>query len=448
MWLRDEVCVTIFVKNVIYVGLNIGFAYLCQLIVAFLDISMEKHCHFIYLVLTLLVLSCSAASLSAQEEVDSLSGGAKYVHRLGFDFRGAYVASSAHLDNYGFAHGESTVIHSAVSAYLKYSFSYTSATRLGRLYPGAYQGIGVGATSFFDNWRVGTPVNVYVFQGAPVKRLSRKLSIDYEWNFGASFGWEKYHTGMDPVNIVVGSDVNAYINLGFMLNYRFTKNWSLTAGLDMTHYSNGNTSWPNPGVNTIGGRVGMVYRFGGSGEPAAGAMPHEEFRPHMSYDLMAYCAARKRMLFVGQEGYDSYPELLPGRFGILGLNFAPMYNFNRYFRAGVSADFQYDESSGLPKYWIEGTTGEDIKFYRPPYWKQISGGLSVRGELVMPIFSINAGIGYNFFGSADSRNCYQVLALKVHVARSLFLNVGYQLNSFHNPNNLMLGIGYTFHNLR
>lgn len=145
--------------------------------------------------------------------------------------------------------------------------------------------------------------------------------------------------------------------------------------------------------------------------------------------------------------HDS-PELLPGRFGIAGINFSPMYNFNRFFRAGMSVDIQYDESSDLASYWVDGTYGDDIKFRRPPFFHQVSAGLSLRGELVMPIFSINAGVGYNILGNPDTRNLYQVLALKIHMTRSLFLHIGYQLNKFENPNNLMIGIGYRFHDLR
>ena len=99
-------------------------------------------------------------------------------------------------------------------------------------------------------------------------------------------------------------------------------------------------------------------------------------------------------------------------------------------------------------YWVEGTYGEEVKFYRPPFFHQVSWGLSARGELVMPIFSINAGMGYNLFGNTDAKNFYQVLALKIHLARSFFLHVGYQLNSFKNPNNLMIGFGYRFHDRR
>lgn len=145
---------------------------------------------------------------------------------------------------------------------------------------------------------------------------------------------------------------------------------------------------------------------------------------------------------------DGMKEVLPGHFGIAGINFAPMWNFNRFLRAGISADIQYDESSDLKNYWVEGTYGDEIRFYRPSFFHQVSGGLSARGELVMPIFSINAGLGYNLLGNSDSKNFYQVLALKVHVTRSFFLHIGYQLNSFKNPNNLMIGVGYRFHDKR
>lgn len=37
--------------------------------------------------------------------------------------------------------------------------------------------------------------------------------------------------------MVVGSKVNAYINLGFFLNWQIAANTNLKAGIDVTHYS-------------------------------------------------------------------------------------------------------------------------------------------------------------------------------------------------------------------
>lgn len=375
---------------------------------------------------------------------DSAALSHRFIHHIGADVRGAYIAPAR--EAIGYTYFGSSERHTGSSAHIKYSFSYPSASREGRLYPGAYQGIGLGATTFFDNSHTGVPVSAYLFQGAPILRLARNLTFDYEWNFGASFGWKKYDDILyPPVNLIVGSSVNAYINLGFFLSYRLSRDWKLAAGVDLTHYSNGNTSLPNPGVNSIGARLGVTYTFDGERalRTLADNSSASEFRPHLSYDLVLYGAVRKKVIDV-----NGFAEILPGRFGIGGLNFAPMYNFNRFLRAGVSLDVQYDESSNLSKHWVEGTYGDDIKFYRPSFFSQVSWGLSARGELVMPIFSINAGMGYNLIGNTDAKNFYQVLALKIHVVRSLYVHIGYQLNSFKNPNNLMIGLGYRFHDKR
>ena len=78
--------------------------------------------------------------------------------------------------------------------------------------------------------------------------------------------------------------------------------------------------------------------------------------------------------------------LYPALFGIVGLNFNPMYNFNKYFRAGVSVDAQYDESANIKDYRVEESSSSDVKFHRPPFHKQFAVGLSVRG-----------GAGYAYF---------------------------------------------------
>ena len=75
-------------------------------------------------------------------------------------------------------------------------------------------------------------------------------------------------------------------------------------------------------------------------------------------------------------------------------------------------------------------------------------GLSGRMEYVMPYFSINFGVGANILRKGkDLKGWYQVLALKVNMTNDMYLNVGYNLQNFKDPNYLMLGIGYRFHNL-
>lgn len=364
-------------------------------------------------------------------------------HSIGFDLRPSYVFPTRSFFTGDNAAGKP--INTALSAHLKYAFRFSPDSRLGRLYPYAYQGIGMAYNTFFNSSEVGTPVAVYAFQGSRIAKLAPGLTLDYEWNFGASFGWKRYNPETNYYNDVVGSRINAYINAGFFLNWQVAPQWSLTAGVDLTHYSNGNTNYPNSGVNTVGARIGLVRTFGDSAaEPATASVGKEEepssLAGRISYDVVLYGSTRRRGILL-----DNGPLLVPGSFGVAGLNFNPMYRVNRYFRAGVSVDAQYDESANLKDYHVEGTSGGDIKFYRPPFREQFAVGLSLRAELNMPIFSVNVGFGRNLIQQGeDTRGFYQILALKTFVTPRLFLHVGYQLHDFKDPNNLMLGLGWRF----
>lgn len=335
-------------------------------------------------------------------------------------------------------------VDATLGLHLKYAFRFSPDSRLGRLYPHAYQGIGVAWNTFFNADEVGNPTAVYVFQGSRLARLAPRLTLDYEWNFGASFGWRNYSIYTNPYNIVVGSRINAYIDVGLFLNWRIDPRWSLTAGVDLAHYSNGNTNYPNSGVNTVGARIGVTRTFGGVSSEAASPSTYEDelstLAGRISYDVLVYGATRKRGII-----WEDGGKLVPGSFAVLGLNFNPMYVINKYFRAGLSLDAQYDESANLKDHCVDVFDSDDLKFYRPPFREQFAVGLSLRAELNMPIFSVNIGIGRNVICRGDDTDVfYQILALKAFVTRRLFLHVGYQLSDFKNPNNLMLGLGWRF----
>ena len=396
--------------------------------------------------LCLLVHPAINANLEAQTIIGQRNDSVSHPlirHQLGFDVRPGYIVST-----HSFLQGDNAQqkkIDQSLSFHFKYAFRFSKESNLGRLFPHTYQGIGISYHTFFSPAELGNPVSVYAFQGSRIAQLSPRLSFDYEWNFGASFGWKKYHPGTNAYNYVVGSKINAYINLGFLLNWQLAAEWQLTAGIDLSHFSNGNTQYPNAGVNTVGGRIGLVHTFGANaGTVMSGRRTTQRIKPHISYDIVLYGASKRKGVIKPDEAY-----LAPGSFGVLGFNFNPMYNFHQYFRAGASLDVQYDESANIKEYEADYNDQAEHRFYRPPFKEQLAVGLSVRGELVMPIFTINVGIGYNVYHKCtDTQGMYQILALKTSVTRNLFLHVGYQLSKFKDPNNLMLGIGYRFHNKR
>ena len=332
--------------------------------------------------------------------------------------------------------------------HLKYAFQFGPETRFGRNYPFTYQGVGLGYNTFFNSAEVGTPVALYVFQHARIAALTERLSLDYEWNFGLSAGWKPYDNDYNSYNGAVGSRVNAYLNAGIYLNWSLSRYFDFIIGGDFTHFSNGNTKFPNAGVNTTGAKIGLVYNFNREESDLTKSLvkPYiPRFPRHISYDLVLFGSWRRKGVAVGDKQYAA-----PDAYGVAGFNFATMYNFGYKFRAGLSVDGVYDGSANVyTEDYIVGYDGGDpgYQFHTPSFDKQIALGISGRAEFVMPYFTVGFGLGFNVLHKGgDLKSFYQMLTLKVGVTRNTFVHVGYCLKDFQTPNYLMLGVGFRFNN--
>lgn len=327
-----------------------------------------------------------------------------------------------------------------VTPEVRAGFSFSRSTRYGRLYHGVTQGIGFSWNTILPHSSLGHPAGIFLFQTVPFYS-SGAISFEAGWDFGISTPWQHFEYQQEPTNTAIGSKTNALLGVSLGTVYRLNSRMAIKAALTATHYSNGNTHLPNAGVNTTGLRLGFIYTIGHEKADDTPVTPlPDDFRKGFGYDLTVYGATRKRV--VRDSSGDNI--IAPGSFGVAGLNFAPMYTFGRYLRAGVSLDMQYDESANLGPNLVEGTYGDEVRFYRQSFTERFSAGLSLRGELTLPIFSIGVGIGRNLIAKGDNRAFYQILLLKAYVFRGAFLQAGYRLHDFHEPSNLMLGVGYTF----
>ena len=389
--------------------------------------------------LYIVALMCLGAFLAAKADSIPSAFSKPLLWRIGVEAAGGYVPGTN-----GFLRGDNASgkrIDGSFGGALRADFSFGGDTREGMLYRGLYQGVGIGANAFFSGSELGAPISAFVYQGAPICRFSRRLWLGYEWKFGAAFGWKRYDEDAEYVNPCVSTRVTAMMGIAFKLHYALAESWVLSAGIEGAHYSNGNTSWPNSGVNAVGVTLGVAYAFGSSRDEAADApswLAEEADRGEWMYDIVAFGAWRKRIVEVGD---PAERELSPGKFAVAGLQFAPLRRINRWVAVGPALDLQWGESAGIAPYWVEGSTGGNMKFMRPPFGKQLSAGLSAHAELTMPIFAVNVGLGYDIISPKGNRRFYQSLTLKTFVTKRIFVNVGYRLADFKDPENLMLGIG-------
>lgn len=401
---------------------------------------MKKTPYYIY---TLLAIVCLALPVKAAEqehvqsaEADSTATG-HYVHQIAVDLMPGLI-----LHTNDFLRGSNpevrTMNHNTGFRF-KYAFSAPEQSEEARIFRDAYQGIGIGYNDF--NPQLGNPLSVFLLQGARIASLSSRLSLNYEWNLGLAFGWHPYNEETNPDNKVIGSRVTAYIGLDFYLRWIMSRHVDLNLGVGVAHYSNGNTQYPNLGLNTAFLNLGASCYIG---RKANHLLHRHEVAPpvshDISYDLIVYGAWRQR------GGYENgYPFLLNGKTAVVGFNFNPMYRLNHWLKLGASLDGTYDRTANI--YYDVDYIDPDYndQYRRPSTAKQMTLGMSARAEFTMPYFAINFGIGKNFLNTeGEFGGMYEVLALKINITRRSLLHIGYSLNNFHTPKHLMLGVGWRF----
>lgn len=377
-----------------------------------------------HILLAILILTISALNADGK---DSLSY-ERTAHRITAEIRPAYNIPTHNFYRGGNPSGKA--IGSVTSYHLKYSFAR----------PGTYQGIGLSINDFHNRDIIGLPVALYIFQGARLLDISTKWSFGYEWNLGLSYGWKTTE--------VIRSKSNIYINVGLPFTWRPSPQWEIHAGLEYTHFSNGDTMYPNGGANPVGLRFGATYVIGHDDTGSIGkelfspepGLKDCSFKDRMHYDLFLYGACRAGRIM---DGYTLH--LINQKFALGGMSFSPLYRFNGHFLAGPSLDIQADTSTGLYDPVVDEDTDVLISYSSPGIWKQISAGVSVRGELEMPIFSINIGAGYNFIRSGkEVKRFYTTYNLKTFVTNKTYICIGYRLSAAQYTHNLMFGLGFRF----
>lgn len=336
---------------------------------------------------------------------------------------GINLRPSAIIPTHGFYKGwnpESRPLRAGGSVDFQYMFSTCGHA--------AYQGAGAGVHTFFADRMLGTPVTFYIFQGAPLARISPALTFGYEWNLGISANWRDNGT-------VTVSPVNVYINVACLFNWRLDDRWSLYFGPEYTHFSNGDTMFPNGGANTVNFRIGTKYSFNDLSHNEIERVFESdalELKPseRMTYDLTVAGGWRADRQIVGGR-----LEISNKPFAIASVSFNPLYHFNDYFSVGPALDLTYDASAN--------------REYGKSFAYRSAAGISARAELKMPLFGVNVGFGYNVLHKGqDLSGVYGIFNLKAFLSKRLYLSVSYRLSSVMYSHNMLFGAGWRFGNIR
>lgn len=123
-----------------------------------------------------------------------------------------------------------------------------------------YPEIGGGIFMVFhhNHDTIGNGYAAYVYWKYALVR-SRIVDFNMKLGIGLAYATKKYDAVTNPWNNVIGSNINAYVQIRFGFDWKIAKQFRLVTAFTYSHYSDGAVKLPNLGINTPAGTIGLVY---------------------------------------------------------------------------------------------------------------------------------------------------------------------------------------------
>ena len=260
-------------------------------------------------------------------------------------------------------------------------------------------GVGFYSASFGPADTLGEPSALYVFLGGPFKRWNR-LGFFYEIGVGISYDFVKYDPITNPRNDIIGSTTNVYLSAKFFLQYRINNRLDATFGLDLTHFSNGNTRTPNMGLNVYGPNISLKYNF----NPIRNYTRKidEKYKPPLRPEFVKsprpeVDKSRFIHLFIAAAGKTTSRQIYDGPTyfaGTVALDYTRQYS--HIARYGAGFDFFYDSSIR--------ENFEDTK--NVPFKNLMQLGVHFGNELLITRIHFITQFGYYLYNRAGKGSWY------------------------------------------
>ncbi len=290
-----------------------------------------------------------------------------------------------------------------------------------------YPTFGLGfSTALNYHSEIGRPQGLYTFAEFPIGKSSihKRFNISYFYQIGLGFNLNPYDSLDNPINQFVGSELNAYINMGFKSNYRLNDRFGLFATIGLKHYSNGAAKKPNAGINfvpfALGLRTNLTPEF--NLPQTKPDFPELEKRTIWNFAL-----------YLGSKNYEiGDPSYFRGG---IGINYLWDANYKYRFGVGMDLFVAPGMERRYPDQKFTAADGLSYAFVASWEWKLSDrlympiglGAYLIRSELNQESswFYERIGMRYSF-----DNNLFAGIQIKAHKARADFFEftLGYTLS--------------------
>jgi hypothetical protein len=278
-------------------------------------------------------------------------------------------------------------------------------------------GVGFYTASFGPADTLGEPSALYIFYGGPIKRWNR-LNLLYEMGVGVSYDFVKFDPITNPQQDIIGSTVNVYLAGKIFLQYSINSRCDASFGLDLTHFSNGNTRTPNMGLNIYGPNLGLRYNFNPMRNYTRKIDPEFQppVRPHFVKHKASFVDKTSELhLLVAAAGKTTNKQIFDGPTyfaGTIALDYTRRYS--HIARWGGSFDFFFDSSL---RERIEDTND-------PPFIDLMQMGVHIGNELLITRVHFITQFGYYLYNRSYKGSWYLRFNLRVLITESVGIQCG------------------------
>ncbi len=128
-----------------------------------------------------------------------------------------------------------------------------------KLYRYPRYGVGYNYTTFGNRDILGSAHAFFSYFDVPFVKAGSRLTLNYQIGFGMGVMSKKYNIEENPLNLAIGSSLNAFVSVDLICRYKVSDRNEVKAALELSHYSNGKMRSPNMGLNTVTASFAWLY---------------------------------------------------------------------------------------------------------------------------------------------------------------------------------------------
>lgn len=265
-----------------------------------------------------------------------------------------------------------------------------------------YSGIGG-----FDE--LGRAFAVYPSVNFPLVKNNDE-SLNFKLGVGVGYLTNKFDRLDNYKNFAIGSNINICASLFFEYRRRVSRMTTLTAGMGLTHFSNGSMKTPNYGLNIITGSIGVVSYL---------SHPNNSLNRKILPELYTYEFDGKKYLSFDIStavAYKDMSEQYGESFYVYAFYTNLLARVSYKSKFGIGFDLTHDESD------IVVLKNRNVEVKNNGEINKIGGNIAY--ELCMDRLSFLFNLGWYLKALDNSEgDVYQRLTLKYMISKKVFANM-------------------------